>query len=377
MKYIKNGKIIMPDGEITGKTLVFSGKIVDVIDEKDIGRYGFGDVIDAEGGIVSPGLIDIHIHGYMGEDASDGSKEGLLKMSSLLAKNGVTAYLPTTMTLPYPVLEKAFEVIGELKGKEENGAVILGANAEGPFIAESRKGAQSSDNIKSPDADFILKHKDVIKLTTVAPECDGAEQMIKEVKAKTDIVISAGHSDADCEIASKSFVWGISHTTHLFNAMSGLHHRAPGIPGAALSKDGVSCEIIADTFHVDPGLYPMLYNAKKDDLVLITDCTRAGGLENGEYTLGGQKIIADGIVCKLTDGTIAGSILKLNKGLYNFKKNTGLEDWKVIKLASYNPAKVLRDKERGSLEKGKRADIVIFDGDFNVKRVFVGGREIK
>ena len=377
MKYIKNGRIILPDGELTGKVLVFSGKIVDLIDENQIGQYGFGDVIDAEGDIVSPGLIDIHIHGYMGEDASDGSVEGLEKMSRELAKNGVTAFLPTTMTVSKQELESAFDSIRQLKDKEIGGACIIGVNAEGPYIAESRKGAQKADNILDPDAKFILENKDIIKITTVAPERDGAKEMIEEIKANSDIIVSIGHSDADFEQTKASFGYGVSHATHLFNAMNGLHHRKPGAVGAILSNDGVSCELIADMFHVDKGLYNLLYKAKANDLVLITDCTRAGGLPAGEYDLGGQKIIADDVVCRLEDGTVAGSILKLNKGVYNFRENTGLADWEVIKLASYNQAKILKDETRGSLEKGKRADITLFDDKYNVKRVFVGGKEIK
>lgn len=376
MKYIKNGKIIMPDGEITDKVLVFSNKIVDVIDEEKIGSYGFGEVYDAEGGIVAPGFIDLHIHGYMGEDSSDGLENGLLDMASAVTKNGVTAWLPTTMTVSYEQLDGAFEVIRKLKNTEIYGAQILGVNAEGPFISPKYKGAQKEDNIKNMDADFLLKNSDVIKLTTVAPEMDGALEAIKKVKENSDIVLSIGHTSATFAQAMAGIEAGISHATHLFNAMTPLNHREPGTVGACLVSEDVTCELIADTFHINPGLFRLIYNIKKDKLILITDCTRAGGLEDGEYDLGGQLLTKKGIECRLPDGTIAGSVLTLNKALYNFKKHTGLADYEVIALATAGPAKLLKDASRGSLEKERRADIVILDSNYNVMKTFVGGKEI-
>ena len=153
MKYIKNGKIILPDSEVSGKVLVFSSEVIDIIDESEIGAYGFGDVVDANNGIVSPGLIDLHIHGYKGNDASDGDEKGLAEMAKDLVANGVTAFLPTTMTVEEKQLDKAFDVIRKLSKQSRGGAEILGVNAEGPFINPSKKGAQKAENIKTPDAD--------------------------------------------------------------------------------------------------------------------------------------------------------------------------------------------------------------------------------
>lgn len=376
VKYIKNGKIIMPDGEITGKVLVFSREIVDIIDEEQIGSFGFGDVYDAEGGIIAPGLIDLHIHGYMGEDSSDGIEKGLLEMSEAVTKNGVTSWLPTTMTVPFEQLEKVFDIVRRLMANGVDGAQILGVNAEGPFISPKYKGAQKEENIKNIDVDFLIRNSDVIKLTTVAPETEGALDAIKEVKEKTDIVLSIGHTSATFAQAMAGIDAGISHATHLFNAMTPLNHREPGTVGACLVSENVTCELIADTFHINPGLFKLIYGIKKDKLILITDCTRAGGLEDGEYDLGGQLLTKKGIECRLPDGTIAGSVLTLNKALYNFKNHTGLEDYQVIALSTLGPAKLLGDNTRGSLEKGKNADIVIFDREYNVKKTFVKGKEI-
>lgn len=375
MKYIKNGKIIMPDGEIEGRVLAFSNVIEGVIGENEIGCFGEGEVIDAKGGIVSPGLVDIHIHGYVGEDSSDGNKDGLLKISKELVKNGVTAFLPTTMTVPYEQLEKAFDVIRKLKAAELDGAQVVGVNAEGPFISPKYKGAQKEDNIKNIDPDFLIKHSDVIKITTVAPEKEGAVEAIKKVKANTDIVIAMGHTSATYAQAKEGIEAGVGLATHLFNAMTPLNHRDPGVVGAALMSENVCCELIADTFHINADLFKLISTLKKDKLILITDCTRAGGLEDGEYDLGGQMLMKKGIECRLADGTIAGSVLVLNKALYNFRKYTGMKDYEVISLASYNPARLIGEKDRGSLENGKRADVVIFDNDFNVVSTYVGGVE--
>lgn len=377
MKYITNGKIILPDGEIEGKALVFSNKIEHIIDPSEIGSYGLGDVYDAKGGIIAPGLIDVHIHGYMGEDSSDGSEDGLRKMSSALTENGVTAFLPTTMTVPVEMLEKVFDIIRRLKKEKLDGAQIIGVNAEGPFISKKYKGAQKEENIITPDVEFLIKNSDVIKITTIAPEVANAIETIKEVTKKTDIVISMGHTSATFKEAQEGIKAGVRHATHLFNAMTGLHHRDPGVVGACLGEKDVTCELIADNFHIDPALFSLVYNLKKDNIVLITDCTRAGGLADGEYDLGGQMLTKKGVECRLPDGTIAGSVLTLNTALYNFKKQTGLKDFEVIALATKVPARLLKDESRGALERGKRADIVIFDKDYNVVKTFVNGREIK
>ena len=377
IKYIKNGKIMMPDREITGKVLVFSDRIIGTVEESDIGKYGVGEVYDARGGIVSPGLVDIHIHGYLGEDCSDGKEDGLLKIAKNIVKNGVTAFLPTTMTLPYEELERAFDIARKLKSEEIDGAQITGVNAEGPFISPKYKGAQKEDNIRDIDADFLIKNSDIIKITTVAPETNGALQAIKKVKENTDIIVSMGHTAATYKQANDAIEAGVSHVTHLFNAMTPLNHREPGVVGAGLLNENVTCELIADTFHINADIFKMVSQMKKDKLILITDCTRAGGLEDGEYDLGGQMFIKKGIECRLQDGTVAGSVLTLNKALYNFKKHTCLSDHEVISLASYNPAKLIGDSQRGSLEDGKRADIVVFDDSYNVVKTFVNGREMQ
>ncbi len=376
MKYIKNGKIIMEYGIIENSVLSFDEKICGITDENSIPEDA--EVIDAMGGYVSPGLIDIHIHGYLGEDTSDGNAEGIFKMANGVMKNGVTSFCPTTMTVSMEEIEKALDVVRSLKGesKKWQGAEILGVNLEGPFINPKRKGAQAEQHIKKPDAKFIIDNSDIICLTTIAPEMEGGYEAISEIRRKSHVVVSIGHTDADFEQTMSGIEAGATHITHLFNAQTPLHHRKPGVVGAAL-QTGVTTELIADTFHVHKGLFQLLAQVKGDKLVLITDCTRAGGMPDGEYSLGGQPIFVKGVQCLLEDGTIAGSVLKLNNAVKNFRDNCDLPFWKVVSAASLAPAKAIgADKRKGSLEPGKDADIIITDNDFNIVKTIIGG-EVK
>ncbi|MDO4618328.1 MAG: N-acetylglucosamine-6-phosphate deacetylase [Clostridia bacterium] len=374
MKCIINGKILLKDRVAENKAILFSDKIENICDISEV-NLSDHEVLDAKGMLVSPGLVDIHIHGYLGCDASDGDSEGIKKMAEGIIKNGVTAWCPTTMTVSKAEIEAAFDSIRAVKNSNEYyGSRILGVNSEGPFINKAKKGAQAEEHILKPDAKFIKKHSDIIKLFTVAPEVDGAIECIKEVAKDTDVLISMGHTNATYEEALPGISAGIRHTTHLFNAMTPLSHRSPGVVGAALLDDKVSCELICDTFHVDKGVFPLVTKLKGDKLCLITDCIRAGGMPDGDYTLGGQPLKKEGIKCLMPDGTIAGSVLNLNNAVKNLYENTDLELFEAVNCASLNPARAIgEDKEIGSIEVGKRADIAIFDDNFNVKYTVLGG----
>lgn len=378
LTYVVNGRIVLPEEVILGKALAFdaeTGKIVGVVDAAPAGA----DVIDAEGGLVAPGLVDIHIHGYLGEDTCDAKPEGIKKMAYGVAENGVTAFLPTTMTVAKAEIEAALNAVRSLKeeSKSWDGAEIIGVHAEGPFINPSKKGAQAEENILVPDADFILENADIITSVTMAPEMDKDHACIKKLKADGRVLVSMGHTDATFAEAMSAAKDGVDNATHLFNAMSALAHRNPGVVGAALASDHVSVEVIADTFHINPGLYSIVAKVKGDKMVLITDCTRAGGMPDGEYDLGGQPIFLKGIECRLADGTIAGSVLKLNHAVRNVLAHTDLPVNVVFKMASLNPAAAIGVSDRiGSLDKGKDADIIIVDDDINVKRTIKKGRTI-
>lgn len=374
MKYITGGKIITPGGIARGRALAYNERISGIVDAASIPAGA--EVTDARGQYVSPGFIDIHIHGYMGEDVSDGKADGLRVMAEGIIKNGVTSFLPTTMTVSEGEIDTALDAVRSVKEESRswNGAGILGVHAEGPFINPSKKGAQAADSIKKPDASYIIKNADIIKSVTLAPEMDEGHTCIKALAAKTGILLSMGHTDATFEEAMSAVADGIGNATHLFNAMSALAHRNPGVVGAALASD-ISCEIIADTFHIHPGLFSIVAALKKNKLVLITDCTRAGGMPDGEYSLGGQPIFLKGIECRLADGTIAGSVLKLNRAVFNMLKHTQLPIYEVVAMATINAARVIHaDDRKGSLEAGKDADIVIFDNDINIIKTIKRGR---
>lgn len=372
MKAIVGGRILLPEGEVIGKALLFDEVIRGVVDEKDVHA---DEVIDAQGAYVAPGFVDVHIHGYQGEDASDASQEGLRRMARALLENGVTSFLTTTMTVDWATLEACFQDIRELMQESAaadfDGAQILGCHAEGPFINPQRKGAQAAEAILPPDAAKVLPYRDVIRVITYAPEMPGADAFAMSVTAQSDIRLSIGHTGATYDQAVHAVRMGASRVTHTFNAMTGLHHRDPGVVGAALTEP-VYCELIADTFHVHPGLFSMLHATKGDQLVLITDCTRAGGLADGEYTLGGQPIFVKGIECRLQDGTIAGSVLKMNDAVRNFRDHAGVTMAQAVRAASLNAAASAGLAEhKGSLENGKDADIVLMDDACRVQRTFV------
>ncbi|MBQ7096636.1 MAG: N-acetylglucosamine-6-phosphate deacetylase [Clostridia bacterium] len=374
MKAIVNGKIILKDRIVENCALLYSNVIEGILPADQL-PDGI-ETIDAKGGYVAPGLIDIHIHGYLGKDVCDGKEESIRTISKGLLANGVTGYLPTTMTEDMKVIRKALDVCRDLKeeSKTWDGSTILGCHAEGPFISMAKKGAQDPKYILKPDAAFVKEYADIIKIITLAPEEDTEDfAAIREICRDTDVVVSMGHTSADYDTAMKGTQAGVSHATHLFNAMTPIAHRAPGCVTAAL-KSEASCELIADTFHVLPVFYDILWKLKERKLCIITDCLPAGGLPMGEYTLGGQKIIYRDVVCRLEDGTVAGSVLPLSKGVWNLYTNSSIPLWECVNCASLNPATTIGiEKTKGSLDIGKDADIVITDGEFKVQKTIIGG----
>ena len=368
MKCIINGKIVTPSEVLEGYAIVFDEKIRKIV-AADKAPAGC-ETIDAV-----PGLVDIHIHGYVGEDTCDGDPEGLERMAKAIVANGVTSFCPTTMTVAKDQIERAFDSARELKAKEGyHGANVLGINCEGPFINPSKKGAQAEEHILPPDGKFIVDNADIIKLVTIAPEMPGALDAIKYITKNSDVLVSTGHTGATFEEANAGIEAGVRHTTHLFNAMTPLMHRNPGVVGSALTHDEVSCEMICDTFHVNKGLFPLVAKLKGDKLCLITDCMRAGGMPDGKYDLGGQDVYVKGIQCLLEDGTIAGSVLRLNRAVQNLYENTDVGIAKAFAAASLNPARAIReDGAKGSLEVGKDADMIIIDSNFDIIKTFIGG----
>lgn len=271
MKFIKNGRLILKDRILTGKAIAYDDRIIGFVDNDAVPAGA--EVIDAAGAYVAPGLIDVHIHGYLGQDVCDCNPDGIRKIAAGIVQNGVTGFLPTTMTVSMDTIEKAIDVCRSLKeeSKTWKGTAILGVHAEGPFINPKKKGAQDEKYILKPDAAFVKKNADMIKIITMAPEMDEDFAAIREIVSDTDVVVSMGHTDATYDVAAAGIVNGVRSTTHLFNAMSALGHRNPGVVGAALKYD-VYTELIVDTFHVDKSLYSIVGKQKGEKLVFITDC---------------------------------------------------------------------------------------------------------
>lgn len=373
MKAIINGKIITRSGVLENKVLVFNETIQQIQEEVPTDCH----VIDAKGMYIAPGLIDVHVHGSCGADTMDQTKEAIEVISAGISKNGVTSFLPTTMTMSQEDIYGALEVIRLCMNQPLNGAKVLGAHMEGPFINAIYKGAQLDKYIIKPSYQLIENYTDVIKLVSYAPEMDENYSFTKEVKEKTDITLSIGHTNATYNQAKEAFNCGCSHVTHLFNAMTSLNHREPGVVGAALTSD-VFTELIADTIHVNQQLFQFVLNNKgKHKMVLITDSMRAGCMKDGVYDLGGQAVFVKDGAARLESGNLAGSVLTLNKAVYNFFKNTDLTIDEAIHMASLNPATSIGIANcKGSLEIGKDADISIFDEEMNCYLTIVEGREV-
>lgn len=373
MKAIINGKLVTPNGIIRNKVLVFNERVKEIRDNVPTNC----SVIDAKGMYVTPGLIDVHVHGSCGADIMDQTVDAIDLISQGIAKNGVTSFLPTTMTMSREDIYGALDIVRECMNRTLNGAKVLGAHLEGPFINAIYKGAQPERYIIKPSYDFIKEYTDVIKLVTYAPEMDDNYSFTKEVKEKTDITLSIGHTNATYNQAKQAFACGCSHVTHLFNAMTPLNHREPGVVGAALTSD-VFTELIADTIHVNKELFQFILDNKgKDKMILITDSMRAGCMKDGKYDLGGQEVIVKDGAARLSSGTLAGSVLTLNKAIYNFFRNTDATFDEVIHMATLNPATSIGVSDfKGSLEIEKDADIAIFDEEMNCYLSIVEGREV-
>lgn len=373
MKAIINGKLVTPNGIIENKVLIFNETIQRIQDEVPTDC----SVIDAKGMYIAPGLIDVHVHGSCGADTMDQTVEAIELISAGVVKNGVTSFLPTTMTMSPAHIYGALDKVRECMNQPLNGAKVLGAHMEGPFINAIYKGAQPEQFIIKPSYEFIQDYTDVIKLVSYAPEMDENYSFTKEVKEKTDITLSMGHTNATYNQAKEAFACGCSHVTHLFNAMTPLNHREPGVVGAALTSD-VFTELIADTIHVNKQLFQfVLDNKGKQKMVLITDSMRAGCMKDGQYDLGGQAVFVKDGAARLESGNLAGSVLTLNKAIYNFCQNTNATLDEVIHMASLNPATSIGVADRkGSLEIGKDADIAIFDEEMNCYLSIVEGREV-
>lgn len=379
---IKNVNIIKSNGIIKGSVIIEDGKIKDFIignsEEKE-----FENVIDGNGKYLSPGFIDIHNHGNFGRDAMEGTYEALDTMASFHIRNGVTGFLATTMTDTKEATIKAIKntvsYINQDSDKIENKSKVLGIHMEGPYFSVEKKGAQPGECIKEPELQEIEEYMEAsdgkLKLLALAPEIKGAIDAVKYLKDK-GITVSIGHSNGTYMDAIRAIEAGASEATHLYNGMRCFNQREPGIIGAVLTDPRVRCELICDGIHVHPAAMRMAYMLKGEDgIILISDAMMATGLKDGWYTLGIQNVLVENGVARLKDGTLAGSTLTLNKAVYNMVNKVGVPLYQAVKMASLNPAKAIKeDQRKGSIERGKDADLIIFDDNINIEKAFISGK---
>ncbi|WP_134702579.1 N-acetylglucosamine-6-phosphate deacetylase [Ammoniphilus sp. YIM 78166] len=329
---------------------------------------------------VVPGMIDVHIHGAAGADTMDATEEALEIMSRALPAEGTTAFLATTMTQDQEAIERALKNAAVyIEGNNKVGkAEVLGIHLEGPFISAIRAGAQPPGAIRLPDVTLFQRWQELaggaIRLVTLAPEQEGGLEFAAYLK-QTGVVASIGHSDATYEQTVQAIQAGVTHATHLYNGMRGMHHREPGVVGAVLLRDEIKVEMIVDGVHACPEMIDLAYRLKRaEGIILVTDAMRAKCLGDGHYTLGGQDVQVEGGKAVLEDGTLAGSIIKMKDAAWNMMSYTKctLED--VIRMTAENPARQLGFWNRkGSLRVGKDADLVVLDEQMNVRMTFCRG----
>jgi len=363
---------------IVKKTVaVENGKIAHICDCKN--KDGFTKLADNL--IVVPGFIDEHVHGCNNSDGMYATIEDAKNISKNLPSDGTASYLVTTMTQSQENIDAALKNAKKLiEEKLYEGAKPLGVHLEGPFIAKKFKGAQIESCIVPCDVEVFKHYEEVsgnhIKLVSLAYEENGKE-LVHYLK-KQGITASLGHTDATCDQALEAFEEGVQCTTHTYNAMKPLHHREAGVVGAALFRDDIYAELICDLIHVSPNAIRLLLKCKgKEHIILVTDSMESKNLPDGKYALGGQDVFVKNGEARLADGTLAGSTLKLNKGLKNFMAVSGLTLPEVVDLATKNPAKNLNVYDtKGSIKEGKDADFTVIDKDFNVYMVVSEGNVV-
>lgn len=371
---LKNAKIFNEEFELVKQNITINGEKIAAIDETACAD----EVLDLAGYTVLPGLIDMHIHGCAGRDTGEATPDALEAMSQCLVRRGVTSFCPTSMTLSAEELGKIFANVAACK-QTVGGAYIHGVNMEGPYIAMSKKGAQNGAYVRNPDKEeFLRLYNDcggVIKVVDIAPECEGAEEFVKEVQPICPVSIA--HTAAGYDEACAAIEWGVRHVTHLYNAQSGLTHRSPGVVGAVFDKTreyGVRAELICDGFHIHPAALRIAFaQLGEDNSVIISDSMCAAGHVDGEYDLGGQTVYVKDGKALLADGTIAASTSNVYEELKNVI-SFGIPLKQAVKSATINPARAIRvDNETGSIAVGKNADLLVVDDDFNIVLVIVKG----
>ena len=372
MKGFKNAKAyVYGKGIIQTDIAIENDKIVAIGNGLEI-----DEVIECDG-LVLPGFVDRHIHGAGGSDGMDGTSQDLKTIADSIVKEGTTTFLATTMTQSQENIVKALNAVRDYK--RVSGAKIVGVHLEGPFIATKFKGAQPEEYILAPSVEVMKKFVEAsgnkIKVVSLAPEQNGASELIAYLK-DNNIVASIGHTQAGFKDVARAVEVGASSVTHTYNAQTPLHHREAGVVGSAMLIDELYTEIICDLIHVCKEAIMLVVKNKPDDkVILITDSMRAKHLPDGESELGGQKVIVKNGEARLVDGTLAGSVLKMNEALKNIVTKVGVPLEKAIDFATANPAKSLGIFDSvGSIAVGKKADFVVLDENYKVLKTIIDGK---
>ena len=376
MKCFKNATVYVEGKGLKKTSVSFDEKI------KKISRSAVkgSEIIELpDDAIVLPGFIDQHIHGAGGSDGMDGTVEDIAIIAKTIAAEGTTSFLVTTMTQSPENITKALSAVKAYKDADsKDGARVIGVHLEGPFIAAAHKGAQPLEYVKAPDIaafdEYYAASGNSIRIVTLAPEVEGAEEFIRHL-TELGIVSSIGHTGAKFADIEKAVSAGASNVTHTYNAQSALHHREIGTVGSAMLVDALNTELIADTIHVSvPAMRLLIKNKPLDKLTLITDAMRAKGIPDGISELGGQTVYVKNGEARLEDGTLAGSVLRMNRAIQNIVEKVGVPFTQAVDYATINPAKNLKiDNEAGSIKLGKHADFTVLNAAYDVIMTVRGG----
>ena len=377
MKGLKNVKAYLPDLGVVTTDIAFEDGKISFIGKDD----SIESIIETNGTVVA-GFIDQHVHGAGGSDGMDGTEKDIQIISETLAREGTTGFLVTTMTQSPENISQALSAVKTVMDKGEyKGAEVLGVHLEGPFISPKHIGAQPLEYVATPSVEIFDKYDEIsggnIKIVTLAPEQEGGMELVSHL-AKLGKVASIGHTGGKYEDVKKAVENGAKNVTHTYNAQTALHHREVGVVGSAMLFDELNCEVICDTIHVSvPAIKLVIKNKPHNKFTLITDAMRAKGMPDGLSELGGQEVFVKNGEARLKDGTLAGSVLKMNVAVKNLVEKVGVSFTDAIDFATKNPAENIGVlNERGTIEVGKRADFTVLDDNFEVLYTIVGGKVV-
>ena len=373
---IKNAYVVSPDYEMSGAAVLIEDQIIKGVYSADETMPSADKVIDAEGNMLMPGFIDVHCHGNSGYDFTDADQEGMNTMAKAKLKEGVTSWLPTTLTLPEEQLAAALKTAAVYIDSDVKGCRVPGIHLEGPYINVSQIGAQNPAYVRLPDIEEVKRLNAICKVLKIsyAVEVEGGAEFSRDLRAM-GITPSCVHSEATHADFEAAMSCGLRNISHFCNQVTKLHHREIGVVGAGLLHDDVFIEFICDKLHICPDMIKLVFKLKNSErIMLITDSMCAAGMPDGEYKLGGLDVIVSGGCARLkSNDALAGSTLALCDGLKNVKEITSMSLTELVKTTSFNQAQSLGLEKLGKIEPGFIADIVIMGEDFVPVKVLVGG----